>query len=62
MSTFVHCPRAHHESNTPNPQPMVQSARRLTALRVASQPQPPEVLSMRGMRTITEVDGIVPER
>ncbi|WP_156161753.1 hypothetical protein [Nocardia vulneris] len=45
---------------------MVQSARRLTALRVdphvASQPQPPEVLSMRGMRTITEVDGIVPER
>ncbi|WUH98096.1 pyridoxamine 5'-phosphate oxidase [Spirillospora sp. NBC_00431] len=60
MSTYVHCP----------PMGMLRPARRLKALRerpdvavtIDTEPQPPEVLLLRGRVSITEVDGMVPEQ
>lgn len=60
MATFVHCP----------PQGVRRPARRLRALHakphvavmIDSEPQPPEVLMLRGRVTITEVRGMVPEQ
>ncbi|MFI0481850.1 pyridoxamine 5'-phosphate oxidase [Actinomadura sp. 9N215] len=60
MATYVHCP----------PLGMLSPARRLRALRerpdvavtIDTEPQPPEVLLLRGRVSITEVDGMVPEQ
>jgi hypothetical protein len=60
MSTYLHCP----------PLGMLQPARRLHALRqrpdvaitIDTEPQPPEVLLLRGRVSITEVDGMIPEQ
>jgi len=60
MATYILCP----------PMGMTKPAYRLKALRanpdvavtIDTEPQPPEVLMMRGKVTITEVDGMVPEQ
>lgn len=60
MSTFTYCP----------PLGIRVPARRLRALRanpdvavtIDTEPQPPEVLLLRGRVSITEVDGMVPEQ
>jgi hypothetical protein len=60
MATFVRCP----------PLGMMRPARRLRALRerpevavtIDTEPQPPEVLLLRGRVSIAEVDGMVPEQ
>jgi hypothetical protein len=60
MATFVNCP----------PLGIRRPAHRLRALRAAPvvavtidrEPQPPEVLMLRGRLTITEVDGVPPEQ
>jgi hypothetical protein len=60
MATFTHCP----------PQGILRPARRLRALcanpdvavTIDSEPQPPDVLTLRGRVTITEVRGMVPEQ
>jgi hypothetical protein len=60
MATYILCP----------PMGMMRPAYRLRALQahpdvaitIDTEPQPPEVLMMRGKVTITEVDGMVPEQ
>ncbi|MBB5918692.1 hypothetical protein BJY24_007604 [Nocardia transvalensis] len=60
MSTYIYCP----------PMGMMKPAARLAALRarpdvavsIDSEPQPPDVLQLRGRVTITEVEGMVPEQ
>lgn len=60
MATYVHCP----------PMGITRPAARLRALRanpavavtIDTEPQPPEVLLLRGRVSITEVDGMVPEQ
>ncbi|TDB81799.1 pyridoxamine 5'-phosphate oxidase [Actinomadura sp. KC216] len=60
MATYIHCP----------PMGMLRPARRLKALRerpdvavtIDTEPQPPEVLLLRGRVSIIEVDGMVPEQ
>lgn len=60
MATFVRCP----------PNGISRPAHRLVALRanpqvaitIDSEPQPPEVLMLRGEVSITEMDGMVPEQ
>ncbi|QWF82058.1 pyridoxamine 5'-phosphate oxidase [Amycolatopsis sp. CA-230715] len=60
MGTYLHCP----------PLGIREPARRLRALRarpdvaitIDTEPQPPEVLLLRGKVTITEVDGMLPEQ
>ncbi|WP_433175356.1 hypothetical protein [Actinoallomurus sp. CA-150999] len=60
MATYVHCP----------PLGITRLAARLLALRanpavavtIDTEPQPPEVLLLRGRVSITEVDGMVPEQ
>ena len=60
MATFLRCP----------PTGITRPAARLRALRahptvalvIDTEPQPPEVLTLRGDVTITEVDGMLPEQ
>jgi hypothetical protein len=60
MSTYLYCP----------PMGMLRPAHRVAALRartdvavtIDTEPQPPEVLMLRGAVTIMEVDGMVPEQ
>ncbi|MFI0372767.1 pyridoxamine 5'-phosphate oxidase [Actinomadura sp. 1N219] len=60
MATYLYCP----------PMGMLRPARRVKALRerpdvavtIDTEPQPPEVLLLRGRVSITEVDGMVPEQ
>ena len=60
MATYIHCP----------PMGFHTPARRLRALRarpdvavsIDTEPQPPEVLLMRGKVSVTEVQGMVPEQ
>ncbi|TMR20893.1 pyridoxamine 5'-phosphate oxidase [Nonomuraea turkmeniaca] len=60
MATFVHCP----------PMGILRPAHRLRALRanadvavtIDTEPQPPQVLLLRGRVSITEVSGMVPEQ
>lgn len=60
MATFIHCP----------PIGILRPAHRLRALRanpdvaitIDTEPQPPEVLLLRGRVSITEINGMVPEQ